>query len=197
MALTDPFIFQIHCILKSRVGARLSTKIWNLTMSWKKLTQINLDLSDSVSSKSETLSTESFLDFEKQVSYLKENGCLPEEFPVSGNCLFAFNVKGDWIAIAQRDEARTQEGNRQFTIEIVDLMPSAEFNRSYPKPAKWLEKTEITSIVYPYLVRVAVVGFATLLVYILGGKVTVEVKPDGNLIINPVSSHVVDRDLDS
>ena len=163
-----------------------------MMLSWKKMQRVTVCLSDSASSKSRSLSTESFLYFEQKLGGLQDNGYLSKEIHVPGDGLFAFSIEGGWIAIAQRKENQLQQGDRTFTVEIVDLIPVSEFNKSFNYPKlklnNYLKINEVITLLNsPQVVRIVIIGITTLLIHTFGGEVSLKMEPDGNLLINEVT----------
>jgi hypothetical protein len=76
----------------------------------------------------QSLPLETYLDFDRTLDRLRQDGCLTEEIPL-GDRLFAFEIEGDWVAIAQRQEHRTFWGQRKLRITVAELMPVDEFGR--------------------------------------------------------------------
>ncbi|MDY6940664.1 MAG: hypothetical protein SWY16_23775 [Cyanobacteriota bacterium] len=84
-------------------------------------------LTKSVRQRSQEILLESDIAFEKCIQALRKDGCLTDEIPLSGNCLFAFCINDDWVAVAQRQEARTLWGSRTLDIDVLDLIRATEF----------------------------------------------------------------------
>lgn len=152
--------------------------------------------------RSQTLSSKSYLDFNKLIALLRQDGCVTEEIPLAGDRLFAFKVEDDWVALAQRQECRDWRGNRTFNIEVLDVIPATEFdrasNRSTLEPASnathWIAK--VTGAIAPFIrhpnlpvqVLVAFGAIAILAVgYNYQGKLNLKMETDGDQVTGEVT----------
>ena len=75
-----------------------------------------------------SLPLETYLDCDRALDRLRQDGCLTEEIPL-GDRLFAFKVDDDWVAIAQWQEHQTWWGQRKLRITVVELMSVEKFGR--------------------------------------------------------------------
>ncbi len=147
---------------------------------------------------SKTIPLKSYLAFKKCIQKLRQNGCLSEEIPLTGDRLFAFAIDGDWVAVAQRQECRNWRGSRIFKIGILDLIPASQFqppsNRLTieitPREINWM-KTAIEAIAplldRPHLPALAGVLTATAIAIFAVGyndqsKVNLKMETDGTKV---------------
>jgi hypothetical protein len=75
-----------------------------------------------------SLPLETYLDCDRALDRLRQDGCLTEEIPL-GDHFFAFKIDNDWVAIAQRQEHQTWWGQRKLRITVTELMRVEEFGR--------------------------------------------------------------------
>lgn len=161
-----------------------------------------VDLDSNARKRSQILPSKSYLDFNKSIDLLRKDGCLPEEISLAGDRLFAFKVEGDWVALAQRQDCRDWRGNRTFNIEVLDVIPASDFdrssNRSTLEPASnathWIAK--VTGAIAPFIRRpnlpiLVLVGFGAIAIFAVGykysGKLNLKMETDGDRVTGEVT----------
>jgi hypothetical protein len=95
------------------------------------------------------LNKESSWNFQKIYYQLEKDGCLPEEILLPGARRFRFKIDEYWWAIAYRKEIPTLWGGRTFEIEILELRPVSESEKSDDKT--WIKQA--AKIIMPLIFR--------------------------------------------